>query len=156
MAKKLQDEIKQTRPFASLEEEALLNLQRTADRLQRGFQQMLKPTGLTATQYNAMRILRGAGDAGLKCSELGDRLVSHDPDITRLLGRLEKLKLIRRHRDSKDRRVVYAHITPAGLEQLRLMDPIVAEAVSRTLRHMAPERLEMLVDLLEEAREKYE
>src|ERR1700751_511349 len=96
MISKLQDEIKQTRPFANPEEEALLNIRRTSDRLQHYAQQIFKPHGLTPTQYNVLRILRGAGPAGLRCSEIGERLVSSDPDITRLLGRLQKQKLIRR------------------------------------------------------------
>ena len=109
MARKLQQEIQQSQPFASLEEEAMLNLARTADRLQSSVRQMLKPFGLTPNQYNALRILRGAGPGGLTCSELGKRLISEDPDITRLLDRLAKLTLVHRRRNQQDRRKNQPH-----------------------------------------------
>src|SRR6201999_2201075 len=112
-------------PFSSVEEEMLLNLQRTSGRVQHQFQQMAKPKGLTPTQYNVLRILRGAGENGLRCSEVGERLISDDPDITRLLDRLQKQKLIRRKRDLKDRRVIYTFITAEGLRLLKKLDPVV-------------------------------
>ena len=114
MVRKLQQEIRQSQPFASLEEEAMLNLARTADRMQSSVRQLLKPFGLTPNQYNALRILRGAGPGGLTCTELGERLVSEDPDITRLLDRLAKQQLVRRRRNEGDRRVVYTEISPRG------------------------------------------
>jgi DNA-binding MarR family transcriptional regulator len=154
MAKKLQQEIKQTKPFAILEEEAALNVSRTADRLEGSFRVFLKPHGLTPTQYNALRILRGAGPEGLTCSELGDRLVSADPDITRLLDRLEKQHLVQRRRDPHDRRVIYTIISEGGLQKLKDLDPLVSEAVRSRLGHMSRERLTLLIDLLEEARER--
>jgi DNA-binding MarR family transcriptional regulator len=153
MASKLQEEIKQTRPFANLEEEALLNIRRTSDRLQHHTQQLFKPHGITPTQYNVLRILRGAGDNGLRCSEIGERLVSTDPDITRLLGRLQKQKLIKRKRDPKDRRVIYATITAEGLRLLKEIDPLVNEGVKQILQHMDREKLTTLVSLLEEVRQ---
>jgi len=154
MVSKLQEEIKQTRPFATIEEEALLNVRRTSDRLQYYIQQMVKPYGITPTQYNVLRILRGAGNGGLRCSDIGERLVSSDPDITRLLGRLQKQKLIRRKRDPKDRRVIYASITTQGRNLLEEMDPIVNQSGKDVLGHMGREKLETLVSLLEEARQK--
>lgn len=153
MVRKLQQEIKQSRPFATLEEEAMLNLARTADRLQSCFRQMLKPHGLTPAQYNALRILRGAGPDGMTCSELGGRMISADPDITRLLDRMKKQNLVRRHRDQDDRRVSYTGITPAGLQKLKRLDPLVLENVQGQLKHMSQERLSFLIDLLEEARQ---
>lgn len=153
MGSKLQEEIKQTRPFVTLEEEAVLNIRRTSDRLQHYTQQLFKPHGITPTQYNVLRILRGADEAGLRCSEIGERLVSSDPDITRLLDRLQKQKLIRRKRDPKDRRVIYAHITAEGLRLLKEMDPVVNEGVKDLLRHMSHEKLNTLISLLEEARQ---
>ncbi len=153
MAQKLQVEIRQTRPFGSLEEEALLNIRRTADRIHRSIQHVMRPYGLTETQYNALRILRGAGEKGLRCSEVGERLVSHDPDITRLLNRLERQNLIHRRRDDADRRVVYSVISEAGSAMLRELDPVVENSASAMLGHMPPERLQALIDLLEEARE---
>lgn len=153
MASKLQEEIKQTRPFVTIEEEAALNIRRTSDRLQYHTQQLFKPHGITPTQYNVLRILRGAGDAGLRCSEIGERLVSSDPDITRLLGRLQKQKLIRRKRDPKDRRVIYATITAEGLRLLKETDPTVNTAIKDILGHMSHEKLTTLIALLEEARQ---
>jgi DNA-binding MarR family transcriptional regulator len=153
MGSKLQEEIKQTRPFASLEEEAMLNLQRTASRAQHNFQQIIKPLGLTSTQYNVLRILRGAGEDGLRCSEVGERLVSYDPDITRLLDRLQKQKLVRRKRDNKDRRVIYTTITEEGLRLLKELDPLVSSQAKQVLKHMSQEKLTALISLLEEIRE---
>jgi DNA-binding MarR family transcriptional regulator len=153
MVRKLQHEIRQSQPFASLEEEAMLNLARTADRMQSSVRQMLKPFGLTPNQYNVLRILRGAGPGGLTCTELGERLISEDPDITRLLDRLAKQHLVRRRRNEGDRRVVYTEISPEGLEKLRLLDPLVTEGVQDRMKHMSQERLALLIDLLEDARQ---
>jgi DNA-binding MarR family transcriptional regulator len=152
MMKKLADEIKQKRPFDTLEAEALLNLQRTADQMRRGLQQTLKDRGLTEPQYNVLRILRGAEPDGLPCSEIGKRMISHDPDITRLLRRLGGLRLVERRRDRRDRRVVFTRISKAGLQQLKDLDPAVKEDTRRALGHMTPEKLVLLIDLLEEAR----
>lgn len=154
MGRTLKQEIKQTQPFASPQEEALLNVERTADHLRREVQLLLKPQGLTSTQYNALRILRGAGMEGLTCSELGNRLVSSDPDITRLLDRLAKQGLVRRQRHSRDRRIVLTEITEEGLRTLERITPALDNCVRSLLNHMEAGRLEMLIDLLEEARRK--
>src|SRR5262245_1014357 len=111
----LGNEIKKLRPFDSPEQEAMLNVMRTADRLAGEIDQVFKPSGLSATQYNVLRILRGAGESGLPCGEIAQRMITRDPDVTRLLDRLEKRKLISRCREEKDRRVVCARITNAGL-----------------------------------------
>lgn len=153
MTSRLQKEIKQTRPFSMIEQEALLNIRRTSDRLQYDGQQLLKPHGITPTQYNVLRILRGAGDKGLRCSEIGERLVSSDPDITRLLGRLQKQKLISRKREPKDKRVIYTKITDNGLQLLKEMDPLVNENAKHLFKHMSREKLATLISLLEEARQ---
>lgn len=153
MGSKLQEEIKQSRPFATLEEEAVLNIRRTSDRLQHYMQQVFKAHGITPTQYNVLRILRGAGETTLRCSEIGERLVSSDPDITRLLDRLQKQKLIRRKREPKDRRVIYATITADGLRLLKELDPVVNSGVKDALGHMSREKLTTLIALLEEARQ---
>ncbi|MGI8769925.1 MAG: MarR family transcriptional regulator [Acidobacteriaceae bacterium] len=152
MSRTLKTEIKQTQPFASLEEEALLNMERTLDYLRRQVQQTLRPQGLTTTQYNALRILRGAGGEGMTCSELGNRLVTSDPDITRLLDRLARQKLVRRRRDLRDRRVVLTEISDEGLLQLEMITPALDARVRQILQHLGRERLELLIDLLEEAR----
>src|SRR5713226_6186305 len=118
MARGIQAEIKQSKPFTSLEEEAFVALMRTADQLAWRGAEMLKQHGLSPTQYNALRILRGAGAKGLACSEIGERMINRDPDITRLVDRLERRGLVQRSRDKRDRRVITTRITGAGLELL--------------------------------------
>jgi DNA-binding MarR family transcriptional regulator len=152
MAKGIQAEIGQKKPFGSLEEEAFVALLRTADQLAWRVAEMLKPYGLSATQYNALRILRGAGPQGLACSEIGERMINRDPDITRLVDRLERRGLVSRSREQKDRRVITTRITPAGLEVLKSLDRPVAEFHLRLLGGMGDRRLRSLVRLLEAAR----
>jgi DNA-binding MarR family transcriptional regulator len=149
----LKVEIEQNIPFSSAQEEALLNLLRTADRLSRGMQLIIRPWGVTATQYNVLRILRGAGPDGLTCSEIGKRMLTADPDITRLLSRLKGLKLIRQHRDRGDRRVVRTVIAEAGLRLLKEMDEVVKQAPDELLGHMTGDEIAELTRLLERARE---
>jgi DNA-binding MarR family transcriptional regulator len=148
----LSDEIRQKKPFASLEEETLLALMRTVDVLARPAEALFKGYDLSPTQYNALRILRGAGKAGLPCSEIAHRMVTRDPDITRLLDRLERMHLAKRARDAGDRRVVMARITPAGLELLAKLDRPVAELNRKLLGELGEERLRTLLTLLEQAR----
>lgn len=150
---KLREEIKQTKPFASREEEALLNLQRTAQHLNWRWAEMLKPWDLTPAQYNALRILRGAGKAGLPCSEIGARMVTQDSDITRLLDRLEKKGWVARARDGKDRRVVTARATKKALAILAEMDGPLQEFARKILGGLGTRRLEELNDALERLRE---
>ena len=152
MVKRLREELKQTRPFRSLEEEVLVGLARTADALQRGFAPLLKEAGVSVTQYNVLRILRGAGAPGLACGEIAERMVTRDPDLTRLLDRLEARHLVTRARDGADRRVVTTRISQAGLALLdKLEEPLEAEQ-RRLLGHMGERRLRDLADLLDEAR----
>lgn len=146
-------EIQQTPPFSSIEEEALLNLLRTSDCLSRAVQQKIRDSGLTATQYNVLRILRGAHPAGLPCAAIGERMITADPDITRLLGRLKRLRLVRQHRDRRDRRVVLTQITESGLETLHAMDPAVRSGPKEILGHMRRAELTALIELLERARQ---
>ena len=152
MAEKLRAELRQRTPFSSLAEEAILNLERTADCFRRELQKVLKPHGITQTQYNALRILRGALPGGLTCSELGERLVSSDPDITRLLERLAKLGLITRRRAEADKRVVLSEITPAGLSMLSMLVPLLDQWIVESLAHMDRRSQETLIGLLEDAR----
>jgi DNA-binding MarR family transcriptional regulator len=133
------------------EESAFLDLLRTTDMLSRGLVGILKSEGLTATQYNVLRILRGAGEA-LSCSEVANRMITRDPDVTRLLDRLEKRGLISRCRETKDRRTVMARITPEGLKLLVRLDEPVHEAHRQQLGHLGRKRLRALTDLLREAR----
>ena len=148
----LQAELKQKRPFSGPEQEAYLSVLRTADQLQSVVEVKLKEFGLTATQYNALRILRGAGADGLPCSEIGERMITRDPDITRLLNRLEKSGLASRVRDRKDRRVIYGKITAEGLKLLRQIDAPMEQFGHEMLGHLSPAELRKLIDLLEQVR----
>jgi MarR family transcriptional regulator, organic hydroperoxide resistance regulator len=148
-AKSLQAELKQKIPFTSREQEAYLSLLRTADALQTQIEARLKDFGLTGTQYNALRILRGAGAEGLPCREIGERMITRDPDITRLLNRLENRGLVERTRARRDRRVIYGKITAAGLKLLREMDGPVERQGREMLRHVGQGKLKQLIELLE-------
>jgi DNA-binding MarR family transcriptional regulator len=152
MGSNLKAEIQQNSPFASLEEEAILNLMRTSDCLHRAFQQKTRRWGLTSTQYNVLRILRGAQPGGLTCAAIGARMIAAEPDITRLLARLKSLKLIRQRRGRHDRRVVWTQISGAGLELLRAMDPVVRRFPVELLGHIGEPQLIELIRLLELAR----
>jgi DNA-binding MarR family transcriptional regulator len=134
------------------EEAAFLDLLRTCDLLSRGPAQFLKSEDLSSTQYNVLRILRGAPPEGLPCGEIADRMITRDPDITRLLDRLEKRELISRCRESKDRRMVVARVTPQGLKLLARLDEPVQELHRKQLGHLGSARLKKLQDLLVAAR----
>jgi DNA-binding MarR family transcriptional regulator len=149
MSRGLQAELKQNLPFSSLEQEAYLALLRTADALQSQVESWLKEFGLTGTQYNALRILRGAGSEGLPCREIGDRMITHDPDITRLLDRLEGRGLVKRTRANLDRRVICGKISSAGLKLLRQIDIPLENKGREMLKHVRQEKLKQLVELLE-------
>jgi len=149
MSRSLQAELKQKVPFASREQEAYLSLLRTADALQAQVEARLKDFGLTGTQYNALRILRGAGPEGLPCREIGERMITRDPDITRLLNRLENRGFVERTRARHDRRVIYGKITAAGLKLLREMDGPVEKHGRDMLRDVGQEKLKQLIELLE-------
>ena len=112
---------------------------------------VLKAEDLSATQYNVLRILRGAPD-GLACGEIADRMITRDPDITRLLDRLEKRRLISRCRETKDRRMVKVRIVPEGLKLLSRLDEPVQQIHRKQLGHLGRERLRQLADLLQAAR----
>jgi DNA-binding MarR family transcriptional regulator len=148
----LKSEIAQELPFASDEEEALLNLMRTSDFVQRVFHRRTRDWGVTSTQYNVLRILRGSGSKGLTCSAIGERMITAEPDITRLLARLKAMKLIRQQRDKHDRRVVWTHISAPGLELLGNMDAEITQIPRDLLGHMDRRDLSDLIRLLELAR----
>ncbi len=128
-----------------------MDLLRTTDMLSRGLVRILKTEDLSATQYNVLRILRGSPD-GLPCGEIASRMITRDPDITRLLDRLEKRGLISRSRQTKDRRMVLARITPDGLKLLARLDELVGDAHRKQLGHLGRERLRALTELLHAAR----
>jgi DNA-binding MarR family transcriptional regulator len=149
---RLQKELRQNRPFSHPAEEAFLALQRTADRTMRGVEETLGRFQLSHPQYNVLRILRGAGAAGLPCGEIGQRLVTRDPDITRLLDRLETRALVRRQRDLADRRVIRAFLTADGAALCHALDKPVRDAIRGSLGPLGKEKLARLIDLLEQAR----
>ena len=136
-------------PEASLEARIFIALLKVADALGQEAEQLTRAAELTGTQYNVLRILRGAGPDGLPCRGIGDRMITHDPDITRLLDRMEKRGLITRERQKDDRRVVKTRITPRGLELLKPLDQPMRDLHKRQFRHMAAARLKTLYDLLE-------
>jgi DNA-binding MarR family transcriptional regulator len=145
-------EIAQEAGFASLEEEALLNLLRTSDCLNRAFHLKTREWGVTSTQYNVLRILRGAHPHGLTCAAIGNRMIAAEPDITRLLARLKALKLIRQRRDTQDRRSVWTEISQAGLELLKEMDPVILRLPGELLKGLSQAELAEFIRLLELAR----
>jgi DNA-binding MarR family transcriptional regulator len=139
------------RRIGSPEETVFLELTRTTDMLSRGLAGILKSEDLSSTQYNVLRILRGAPD-GLPCGEIASRMITRDPDVTRLLDRLEKRKLISRCRETKDRRTVMVRITADGLQLLARLDEPVQAGHRKQLGHLGRERLRSLTDLLLVAR----
>jgi DNA-binding MarR family transcriptional regulator len=142
-----------SKPSATpLEARVFVALLKTADSLGQDAEQLLKSAGLTGAQYNVLRILRGAGPGGLPCSGIGDRMISHDPDMTRLLDRMEKRGVISRERQTDDRRVIKTRVTSHGLDLLKTLDQPVRELHKRQFRHMSAARLKILAGLLEELR----
>jgi DNA-binding MarR family transcriptional regulator len=140
-----------TRRAGSPEEAAFLDLLRTADMLTRGADWVLKVEDLSPTQYNVLRILRGASQ-GLPCGEIASRMITRDPDVTRLLDRMEKRGLISRSRESRDRRLVLTRITPEGLKLVNRLDEPVQKIHRKQLGHLGKERLRALAALLAAAR----
>lgn len=149
----LQRELKQTKPFGSLQEEVFLSALRTADHLLWGEIAVLREADLTFPQYNVLRILRGAGPDGLSCREISDRMVTRDSDITRLLDRLEARRLVARGRDTADRRVIVSRISSEGLALLQTLDAPVDRVHRRQLGHMSPTQLKTVARLLQIARQ---
>ncbi len=135
---------------------AFIALQKAADKLAQQAEQLVKANGLTGAQYNVLRILRGAEPDGLACSTISERMISHDPDMTRLLDRMEKRDLITRQRQTDDRRVVKTRITGGGLELLKQLDHPIRELHKKQFAHMGNARVKELADLLEEIGEQRE
>ncbi len=128
MVSRIQQEIKQTRPFQTNAEEAAIALMRTADLVRRAVAGIVEPSGITVQQYNVLRILRGAGEKGLPTLEIAERMIEQTPGITRLIDRLERKKLVSRERCPTDRRQVFCRITKNGLELLATLDGPVSAA----------------------------
>ena len=148
---RLQAELKKRRPFESPEQEAILNLFRTNDRIQIRFARLFREHGLTPSQYNVLRILRGEGKA-LPCLEIAQRMVAVVPGITGLIDRLEALGLVGRVRSSEDRRVIYVQITDKALDLLSRLDKPVDDLHKHLIGHLTHDELTELVRLLEKAR----
>jgi len=144
-------EIHQTKPFATLEEELLVALLRTSDVLQERFEQALEPFKISMKQYNVLRILRGAEPKGRSCGEIGERMIAREPDVTRLLERMEKSGLLRRTRSTADRRVVMTRITPRGL---KLLDEVTPELrkIGGLLSPVGARRIEKMLRVLDQVR----
>lgn len=142
--------IKQTKPFSSIEHEVYLALQRLSSNLNDQIAELLKTSGLSGPQFNVLRILRGSHD-GLTCTEISERLIAKDPDVTRLLDRMEKQDLVVRARERQDRRVVTTRITEKGQALLEEIDAPIAVMHRQQLGHLGQEKLSQLLALLEEA-----
>lgn len=147
----LQDEVKKRNPFDAPEQEVSLNLVKTTEQLQAEFARLFKQHQISGAQYNVLRILRGAGTE-LPCLEVASRMISHLPDITRLVDRLEAGGLVERCRTQEDRRLVLVKIRPPGLAVLAALDAPVLELHRKQLGHLTPEELAELNRLLVKAR----
>ena len=153
MAQSIYHELKQSKPFRSIQEQVVLNLMRTTRMVEESWLQHLKRTeGISGSQYNILRILRGARPKAVKISEISDRMINRDPDVTRLVDRLIKQGLVRRERCTEDRRVVFVEITAAGLALLARLDEPVAEYTEGAMAGLKPQQLRTLDTLLNELR----
>jgi len=153
MPNRMLEEIKQTRPFTSRQQEAALNILRTADALKRGMDLLLRRHGISSTQYNVLRILRGAGARGMHCSGIAERLITAEPDITRLLVRMEKLGLLLRRRDDSDRRLVTVTATARGLRLLQEVELPLYQLQKQQFALLSYDELTGLISGLEKTRE---
>ena len=152
MASRLQRELKQNRPFGGATQETAVSLLRTADLVRRSLGTVVEEQDFTLQQYNVMRILRGAGDAGLPTLEIAERMIEQTPGITRLIDRLETKKLVHRERCLTDRRQVFCRITKEGLALLARLDEPVREAERVALAELSERQLAQLLALLDRAR----
>ncbi len=154
MSTQLRDELQQSKPFKSLREEALVSIARTEAVWREHLERVLGPRGLSGTQYNVLRILRGAGPDGLCRNQIGERLISRMPDVSRLLDRMEAAGLVRRMRSTEDRRLVNTTLTTQGRTLVDDLDAEVAKAQDAQLGHMTQAQLRALIDLLSLARSR--
>jgi DNA-binding MarR family transcriptional regulator len=153
VANRIQEEIRQTGPFESRRQEAALNILRTADALKRGLELLLKRYGVTSAQYNVLRISRGAGERGLHCSGIAERMITAEPDVTRLLMRMERLGLLLRRRDGSDRRMVTATATERGLHLLDDVEVPLHELQQQQFALLSDDEIDALIGGLEKVRE---
>jgi DNA-binding MarR family transcriptional regulator len=153
---KIQEEIKQRKPFHSRSQEAVVALLRTSDIVRAYFEKFLEPYGVTLQQYNVMRILRGAGPPGLPTLDVSARMVQRTPGVTRLIDRLVRKKLVERRRSESDRRVVFCMLTDSGHTVLKELDTVIDHADETALEPLAPDDLQALIDLLDRVRATHE
>ena len=153
MSPSLQQDLHQTKPFSSLEQEAYLSVVRTTSALSDRVEDLLKPSGISGTQYNVLRILRGAGEEGLCRNALRDRMLTRMPDMTRLLDRMEEAGFVTRSRERDDRRMVLTRITAQGRALLSELDRPMNELHREQLARLSGEQLRTLIDLLRLVRE---
>ena len=144
----LREELQQNKPFTSLQEEAMLNIVRTSAVLMDRVEQMLRPYGITATQYNVLRILRGSEPDGLCRNDLRDRMLTRMPDVTRLLDRMEEAGLVERERGSEDRRLVTTRITKKAAELLSTLDGMVVTLQQQPFAGVSDEQIQSMIDVL--------
>jgi MarR family transcriptional regulator, organic hydroperoxide resistance regulator len=152
MSVALQRELQQGKPFGSLAEAVYLSVLVTAERLKTNASHIFREKDLTAAQYNVLRILRGAGEGGISCTEISGRMITRDSDITRMLDRLEARGVITRRRQANDRRVVKAFITEAGLEVLKDLDGPVSTFNQNQMSELSEKELKTLIKLLDKVR----
>lgn len=150
MARALHDELKQSKPFVDVEEEVHVGIARTAALLERAVAQFLKPYGITPTQYNVLRILRGRHPDGYPRGDIASRMVDRAPDVTRLIDRLERRELVERVRTDEDRRLSITRITRKGLALLARLDPEIDAIDARFSAHLSPRDLKTLSRLCEQ------
>ncbi len=156
MSSILLDDLQQTKPFSSLREEVWISLHRTSAVLSHVVDHQLRPRGLSLTQYNVLRILRGAGEAGLCQYAIGDRLIAQVPDVPRILERMEKAGWIRRDRAEDDRRMVFARLSATGMALVDELDQPMREMMDGMFRGMCEAQLTQLNELLGAARARGE
>ena len=154
MIRLAKDEKPYPKPPPLLEQDAFMSIQRNADWLMRELEEILKDENLSPAQYNVLRILRTAGSNGMACHEIGERMITRDPDMTRLLDKLEDRELLGRSRERHDRRVIRTRISPGGLRLLKELDEPVRSLHRKQLGHLSEKRLRLLVRLLESVREQ--
>ena len=152
MAPSIEEEIRQTKPFAHPSVRALVSILRTATVVEHATNEVLRPHGLTLTQFNVLRILRGAGSRGLCGREIGERLVAPVPDVSRLLDRMAEAELISRVRDASDRRHVTARLAPKGRRLLATVNPVVEELARARFAGLGAAAVDQLVDVLAQVR----
>jgi MarR family transcriptional regulator, organic hydroperoxide resistance regulator len=152
-SKGLREEIRQSKPFDSPAQEAILALYRTSDMLRRQFSQLVEPHGISLQQYNVLRILRGAGKTGIPTLDIADRMIERTPGVTRLLDKLEAKRLVRRQRCPEDRRQVLCWITEPGMRLLAELDQPLATAGIRSMAPLPTGELRALIATLEKVRE---